>query len=98
MGIACQLTGVFCAGEARSRRLVGSDFFRAGSGCLRVLLPDGNAMVMSDDPISMDAWEHFADGFPFLLAPLAQVKGASLPVMSSQTKRFSGKRQRGLCE
>jgi hypothetical protein len=30
----------------------------------------------------MDAWEHFADGFPFLLAPLAQVKGASLPVMS----------------
>jgi len=32
------------------------------------------------DPISIDARNHFADGFPFLLAPLAQVKGVSSPV------------------
>jgi len=30
-----------------------------------------------DDPISLDARDHIADGFPFLLAPLAQVKGMS---------------------
>jgi hypothetical protein len=39
MGIACQLTGVFCAGEARSRRLVGSDFFRACKIPLVVSVP-----------------------------------------------------------
>jgi hypothetical protein len=30
--------------------------------------------LRGDDPMSMDARNHFADGFPFLLAPLAQVK------------------------
>lgn len=36
--------------------------------------------LRGDDPISPDARNHFADGFPFLLAPLAQVKGFSSPV------------------
>jgi hypothetical protein len=35
---------------------------------------------MNNDPISLDAKSHFADGFPFLLAPLAQVKGMSSAV------------------
>ena len=34
--------------------------------------------LRKDDPISMDALLNFAKGFPFLLAPLAQVKGASV--------------------
>jgi len=34
--------------------------------------------LRTDDPISMDALLNFANGFPFLLAPLAQVKGASV--------------------
>lgn len=34
--------------------------------------------LRKDDPISMDALHNFATGFPFLLAPLAQVKGASV--------------------
>jgi len=36
--------------------------------------------LRADDPISVDARDHFADGFPFLLAPLAQVKGVPSPV------------------
>jgi len=36
--------------------------------------------LRGDDPISYDARDHFSDGFPFLLAPLAQVKGISSPV------------------
>lgn len=36
--------------------------------------------LRGDDPMSMDARNHFADGFPFLLAPLAQVRGVSSPV------------------
>jgi len=36
--------------------------------------------LRGDDPISFDARDHFGDGFPFLLAPLAQVKGVSSPV------------------
>jgi len=36
--------------------------------------------LRGDDPISVDARDHFPDGFPFLLAPLAQVKGVSSPV------------------
>jgi len=35
---------------------------------------------LNDNPISVDAKAHFADGFPFLLAPLAQVKGMSSAV------------------
>ena len=35
---------------------------------------------LNDNPISHDAKAHFADGFPFLLAPLAQVKGMSSAV------------------
>jgi len=31
--------------------------------------------LRGDDPMSMDARDHFSDGFPFLLAPLAQLKG-----------------------
>jgi len=34
--------------------------------------------LRKDDPMSMDALLNFANGFPFLLAPLAQVKGASV--------------------
>jgi len=33
--------------------------------------------LRTDDPISPDFIEHVVDGFPFLLAPLAQVKGVS---------------------
>ena len=35
---------------------------------------------MNNNPISLDAKAHFTDGFPFLLAPLAQVKGMSSAV------------------
>eukprot|EP00571_Detonula_confervacea_P009096 CAMPEP_0172317146 /NCGR_PEP_ID=MMETSP1058-20130122/30651_1 /TAXON_ID=83371 /ORGANISM="Detonula confervacea, Strain CCMP 353" /LENGTH=1163 /DNA_ID=CAMNT_0013031633 /DNA_START=128 /DNA_END=3619 /DNA_ORIENTATION=- len=38
---------------------------------------------LNDSPISQDAKSHFADGFPFLLAPLAQVKGMSSAVPQS---------------
>ncbi len=31
--------------------------------------------LRDDDPMSAEAREHFVDGFPFLLAPLAQLKG-----------------------
>jgi len=37
-----------------------------------------------DDPISPDARVHFADGFPFLLAPLAHVIGISMPPSADQ--------------
>jgi len=40
--------------------------------------------LRGDDPMSMDARDHFADGFPFLLAPLAQVKGISSSIPNSQ--------------
>ncbi|EED94961.1 predicted protein [Thalassiosira pseudonana CCMP1335] len=44
---------------------------------------------MNDNPISVDAKKHFVDGFPFLLAPLAQVKGMSsaVPIAQESTKR-----------
>jgi hypothetical protein len=35
---------------------------------------------LNDNPISLDAKARFADGFPFLLAPLAQVKGMTSAV------------------
>ena len=35
-----------------------------------------------DDPMSFDFLDRVVDGFPFLLAPLAQVKGVSTPVRS----------------
>lgn len=35
---------------------------------------------LNNSPISLDAKAHFADGFPFLLAPLVQIKGMSLAV------------------
>jgi len=48
-----------------------------------------------DDPMSADARNHFADGFPFLLAPLAQVKGVSSSIPTSQDKfAESGKLRR----
>ena len=45
---------------------------------------------LNKDPISSDAKDHFADGFPFLLAPLAQVKGMSsaVPIASDSTKKI----------
>jgi len=45
------------------------------------------AEYMNKDPISLDAKAHFTDGFPFLLAPLAQVKGMSSAVPQSQTPK-----------
>jgi len=39
---------------------------------------------LNDNPISQDAKAHFTDGFPFLLAPLAQVKGMSSAVPQAQ--------------
>jgi len=44
---------------------------------------------LNDTPISVDAKAHFADGFPFLLAPLAQVKGMSSAVPNTQTHEGS---------
>jgi len=41
------------------------------------------AEYLNNNPISLDAKAHFADGFPFLLAPLAQVKGMSSAVPQS---------------
>ena len=37
--------------------------------------------LRGDDPISMEARNNFAEGFPFLLAPLAQVKVPSMGVL-----------------
>lgn len=37
--------------------------------------------LRGDDPMSMQARDNFVDGFPFLLAPLAQVRGISSPVL-----------------
>eukprot|EP00986_Skeletonema_menzelii_P000980 scaffold274_cov144-Skeletonema_menzelii.AAC.3 len=42
------------------------------------------AEYLNKNPISLDAKAHFTDGFPFLLAPLAQVKGMSSAVPPSQ--------------
>lgn len=52
--------------------------------------------LRGDDPMSMDAREHFADGFPFLLAPLAQVKGvsSSVPRQKSTSKTKKSKERR----
>ena len=48
------------------------------------------AEYLNNDPISLDAKSHFADGFPFLLAPLAQVKGMSsaVPIGHDSTKKM----------
>jgi hypothetical protein len=35
-----------------------------------------------DDPMSVDFLDRVPDGFPFLLAPLSQVKGVSSPIIS----------------
>jgi hypothetical protein len=45
------------------------------------------AEYMNKNPISLDAKAHFTDGFPFLLAPLAQVKGMSSAVPQSQSPK-----------
>ena len=42
---------------------------------------------LNEDPISRDAKAHFTDGFPFLLAPLAQVKGMSSAVPPPSSKK-----------
>eukprot|EP00980_Cylindrotheca_fusiformis_P016263 scaffold4829_cov129-Cylindrotheca_fusiformis.AAC.23 len=50
-----------------------------------------------DDPMSFDFLEHLVDGFPFLLAPLSQVKGVSSPSLqqsSSTSKRSSQTNQK----
>ena len=51
--------------------------------------------LRGDDPMSPDAREHFADGLPFLLAPLAQVKGVSSSIPSQQDKTSGSKKTRG---
>jgi hypothetical protein len=45
---------------------------------------------LNNNPISQDAKSHFADGFPFLLAPLAQVKGMSsaVPITHDAPKKL----------
>ena len=52
--------------------------------------------LRGDDPMSRDARDHFVDGFPFLLAPLAQVKGvsSSVPPQSSSSKAKKSKDKR----
>jgi hypothetical protein len=50
-----------------------------------------------DDPMSFDFLDHAVDGFPFLLAPLSQVRGVSSPRLqqaSSSSKRSSQTNQR----
>lgn len=47
--------------------------------------------LRGDDPMSMDARDHFADGFPFLLAPLAQVKGVSSSMPNPQDSAAEGR-------
>merc|ERR1719401_1041480 len=42
---------------------------------------------LNENPISVDAKARFADGFPFLLAPLAQVKGMSSAVPPPSSKK-----------
>lgn len=42
--------------------------------------------LRDDDPISPDFLNTVVDGFPFLLAPLAQVKGVSLPSSLSEVR------------
>lgn len=47
--------------------------------------------LRGDEPMSMDARDHFADGFPFLLSPLAMLKGVvgkkeSSPAASTSKK------------
>lgn len=49
-----------------------------------------------DDPISKDAVERVADGFPFLLAPLAQVKGISSPALSAANNAVSEENANGI--
>jgi len=51
--------------------------------------------LRGDDPMSMDARDKFSDGFPFLLAPLAQVRGVSssnLPHESGDERKKMPKR------
>lgn len=45
------------------------------------------AEYMNKNPISLDAKAHFTDGFPFLLAPLAQVKGMSSAIPQIQSPK-----------
>mmetsp|Transcript_25138 Transcript_25138/g.54874 ORF Transcript_25138/g.54874 Transcript_25138/m.54874 type:complete len:1075 (-) Transcript_25138:129-3353(-) len=42
--------------------------------------------LRGDDPMSMQARDSFADGFPFLLAPLDQVRGVSSPILPHDGK------------
>lgn len=50
--------------------------------------------VRGDDPMSRDARDHFADGFPFLLAPLAQVRGISSSVPNHQDSLSETKKEK----
>ena len=47
----------------------------------------------NNDPISLDAKARFADGFPFLLAPLAQVKGMLSAVPHTHERQKKSKTQ-----
>lgn len=49
--------------------------------------------LRGDEPMSMAARNNFADGFPFLLAPLAQVKGVSSPVRQQEGGRGGAKEE-----
>ena len=48
--------------------------------------------LRGDDPMSMQARDRFADGFPFLLAPLAQVRGISSPLLPQDGAVHDGKK------
>lgn len=47
--------------------------------------------LRGDDPMSFDARDHFVDGFPFLLAPLAQVKGLSSSIPNQEGTKSDDK-------
>ena len=48
--------------------------------------------LRADDPISVDARHNFVDGFPFLLAPLAQVRGVT-SAQQQHPQETDGKRR-----
>jgi hypothetical protein len=56
--------------------------------------------LRGDDPISMEARNNFADGFPFLLAPLAQLKGLvskqEIPIETDQSSPYKSQSAKNL--
>jgi len=52
--------------------------------------------LRADEPMSVDAREHFVDGFPFLLAPLAQVRGITSAATANSFQQQLPKQQQDI--